>query len=91
MSERSDTLLRYAEVSSLGFGGLLLTLHISDPELCAELEEYEEGRERHDFAVSALKIGTLALRHAKGRIDAERIREEGDRLVQNLALALSEH
>jgi hypothetical protein len=91
MSEGSDTLLRYAEVNSLGFGGLLLTLHISDPELCAELEEYEEGRERHDFAVSALKIGTLALRHAKGRIDAERIREEGDRLVQNLALALSEH
>lgn len=40
MSERSDTLLRYAEVSSLGFGGLLLTLRISDPELRAELEEY---------------------------------------------------
>jgi hypothetical protein len=93
MNEGLQTLLDYAnaEASGLALGGLVLTLRIADPELCAELEEYEEGRARHDFAVSALKIGTLALRHAKGRIDAERIKKEGDRLLENLDSALAEH
>ena len=64
MSEGLQTLLHYAECQSERprVAGLVLTLHISDPELCAELEEHEEGRPRHDFAVSALKIGTMALR-----------------------------
>jgi hypothetical protein len=93
MDEGLHTLLEHANAKAGGLdpAGLILTLHISDPELCAELEEHEEGRPRHDFAVSALKIGTLALRHAKGRIDAERIREEGERLLENLGSALAEH
>ena len=71
--------------------GISLTLHVSDPETCAELEEHAEGRPRHNFAVSALKIGVLALRHARGRIDTDRIREEGDRLVEKLGSALADH
>jgi gas vesicle protein len=93
MSEGLQALHHYAaEATAFGkVGGLILNLHISDPELCAELEEYEEGRARHEFALSALKIGTLALRHANGRIDAERIRKEGDRLLEQLGSALTEH
>ncbi len=93
MSEGLEALrLCAAEANALGkMGGLILTLHISDPELCAELEEYDEGPARHDFALSALKIGTLALRSANGRVDAERIRKEGDRLLENLGSALAEH
>ena len=34
-----------------------LHLHIDDRELCEELSGYAEGRERHDFAVSAMRIG----------------------------------
>lgn len=70
---------------------LVLTLQITDRELCAELEQYEEGQPREAFALAALKIGVLALRHARGRIDVERIRDEGDRLLASLAEKLSTH
>lgn len=93
MDEGRHPLLQYrgVRVDAPDPSGLVLTLQIADAELCAELEELEEGLPRHDFAVSALKIGTLALRHARGRIDAERIREEGDRLIDGLAAKLTEH
>lgn len=93
MSEGLQTLLQYAEAkaSAPDPAGLVITLHVFDAEVCAELEEHQEGRPRHDFAVNALKIGAMALRHARGRVDGERIREEGDRLLENLAAALTEH
>ena len=68
-----------------------LHLHIDDRELCEELSSYADGRERHDFAVSAMRIGAIALRQAQGRIDAEQVRQEGDRFVENLGHALSMH
>jgi hypothetical protein len=61
---------------------LEISLHVTDPELCDELEAYPEGRARHDFAIGALKIGALALRHARTRIDVENIRNGGDRLLE---------
>ena len=54
-----------------GSGYMELNLQVSDPELVEALSEREEGSERHDFAVSALKIGAIALRQAQGRIDAD--------------------
>ncbi len=78
--------------TSDGGGALMeLSLHIADPELYGVLSEYGEGRERHDFAVSALKIGAIALRQAQGRIDAERVRQEGDRFIENMGHALELH
>lgn len=68
-----------------------VTLHISDAEVICELEGHTEGRDRHDYAAGALKIGTLALRHAQGRIDADRVRTEGERLMTDLDRALHEH
>jgi hypothetical protein len=50
-----------------------------------------DGRARHDFAIGALKIGALALRHARTRIDVENIRNEGDRLLEELRQALDGH
>jgi hypothetical protein len=70
---------------------LVLTLAIDDADLRQELLQYEEGAERDAFAVSALKIGILALRSARGRIDAERVREEGDRLLAALSQTLGQH
>ena len=74
-----------------GSGYMELNLQVSDPELVEALSEREEGSERHDFAVSALKIGAIALRQAQGRIDAERIRQEGDRFIENMKRDLEEH
>ena len=74
-----------------GAGVMELTLHISDPELRETLAEYADVSSRRDFALSALKIGAIALQQARGRIDAERVRQEGDRIIENMKSALTQH
>ncbi len=68
---------------------ITLNLTIFDFELCAELAQRSEGEDRDNFAVTAMKIGSLALRQAQGRIDADRVRAEGDRLIENMSEALN--
>jgi hypothetical protein len=70
---------------------LELTLRIEDPEVVEALTEAPDGRARHDLAVQALRIGVLALSQARGRIDADAVRREGDRVVAQLAAQLREH
>ena len=67
-----------------------LTLTVSNLDLCAELAERPEGEQRNEFAITAMKIGSLALRQAQGRIDADRVRAEGERLIENMISALDE-
>ena len=55
---------------------LILELNITDPELIAELEQFAEPAERDEFALKALKIGVLALKQARGQIDADMVRRE---------------
>ena len=74
-----------------GSGYMELNLRVSDPELVEALSEREEGSERHEFAVSALKIGAIALRQAQGNIDADSIRKEGIRIVENVENRLENH
>ena len=74
-----------------GDGHYELRLHVTDLEVLDALAEREEGTARHDFALAALKIGVVALRQAQGRIDAERIQQEGDRLIENMKRDLDEH
>ena len=68
-----------------------LNLLIDDGDLCGELEAYPEGQEREEFAISAMKIGVIALRQAQGRIDVDRVRQEGERFVHNLGIALENY
>lgn len=68
-----------------------LHLRISDSDLVAELSAYEEGKDREEFAISALKIGTIALRQAQGRIDADTVRDEGKRFIESMSRALDKH
>ncbi len=68
-----------------------LNLIVGDPDLVAELCAYPEGTARDEFALNALRIGMRALRQARGQIDVERIRREGDRLVENLGTRLGDH
>ena len=72
-------------------GTLELNLHISDMETCMALSEYEDDQERHDFAVSALRIGVIALRQVQGQIDADKVRQEGERIIVELGHELSTH
>ncbi len=78
-------------VSSNGSASVELYLQIDDGDLCSELAAYPEGEEREEFAISAMRIGVIALRQAQGRIDADRVRQEGERFVDNMRVALETH
>jgi hypothetical protein len=68
-----------------------ITLKISDPDQIGELIAHEEGLARAEFAQNALKIGLLALRQARGQIDVENVRREGERLLEKLSHQLHQH
>lgn len=68
-----------------------LTLSVIDPEVSVELLRHPEGQAREHYALSALRLGVLALRQASGSIDGERIRAEGERLVADVRALLAEH
>jgi hypothetical protein len=64
-------------------------LAISDPEVLLAASEYQEGRPRTDFIQTALKIGVLSLRAARGVVDGDAIRKEGDQLLDKLSERLN--
>ena len=68
-----------------------LEITIDDPLLVPELLAYAPGPERNQYALTALRIGVLALKQAQGRLDADVIRNEGDRLLQTLEQRLVHH
>jgi len=70
---------------------LHLELVIEEQELIEILQDKAPGRVRTAYAHAALKIGLLALEQANSRIDAERIRDEGVRLVENFSTAMQSH
>lgn len=61
-----------------------LSLTVTDAEVIEELAPVDDEAERQDLANTALRVGMLAFRKARGEIDAHRIRHEGDRLLQEL-------
>jgi hypothetical protein len=65
-----------------------LTLVVSDRETIAELLQRSDGRERDEYALAALRIGILSLKHARGQIDADAVRREGEKLLKDLKSAL---
>lgn len=67
-----------------------LALTVRDPETVLELWRREKGEKRDTFALSALKLGVMALRQATGAIDTSTVRNEGERLVSSMRDLLSE-
>lgn len=68
-----------------------LDLDVRDPEVVEALCALSPGPARDEFARTALRIGVLALGQAQGRIDAERLRREGETLLQGVGQALTAH
>jgi hypothetical protein len=68
-----------------------LRLQVTDPDVLQELRQRINQVERNTYALSALRVGVLALRQASGVVDVEQVRAEGERLVAGLRAALSEH
>jgi hypothetical protein len=73
-----------------GSRSVALALVVSDHDSVAELLQKSEGRERDEYALTALRIGLLSLKHARGQIDAEAVRHEGERLLLDLNHALEQ-
>ncbi len=70
---------------------LQLDLIVQDRDIIAALEHYPEGDERNQFAMEALKIGVLALRHVGGQASADLIQRESTRLVKDMQQTLQQH
>lgn len=68
-----------------------LELLVDDPLLVQELMAYAEGPERSEYALTALRIGVLALKQAQGRLDADVVRGEGERILTALEHRLAQH
>lgn len=51
----------------------------------------QPSEQREAFALQALRIGVLALRQARGRVDADLIRQETQRMLSGLESQLSAH
>lgn len=70
---------------------LPLELTVTDPEVIVELVQRPEGRHREDYALSALRLGVLALKQARGQVDAQTLKLEGERLLGEVGKALTDH
>jgi hypothetical protein len=76
---------------SRGLPELTLELRVRDPELVDELSAILDPRERETFALAALRVGVLALRSARGQVDAQTVRGEVERLLAELRKGLDQH
>ncbi len=70
-------------------GLLNLHLQIDDPVVLEALRAAPEGLERDRFAIQALRIGVMAIKSAAGQIDTDSIRNEGNRLIEELTKMVS--
>lgn len=70
---------------------LPIEVTVTDPDVIRELWAKAEGRQRDEFVLTALRLGTIALRQARGEIDADSIRREGERLMAQVGEALNSH
>jgi hypothetical protein len=68
-----------------------IDLFVTDPTSVRELNVRNAGRDRDEYADSALRIGLLSLKHARGQIDADAVKHEGDRLLRDMGKSLESY
>lgn len=81
--EKSHGLSASQAVHATGLA-LDLRLRVNDAEVVEALSAISDVRQRDEYALAALKVGVLALKQARGTVDAQTIRNEGERLVTDL-------
>lgn len=67
----------------------IITFAVSDPEVLIAISEYPDGTARTNFIVTALKVGVLSLKAARGTLDSETLRREGNRVMEELGNRLN--
>ena len=70
---------------------LNITLDITDTEIINHLNSFKTDGEKENYAIEALKIGILALKHAGTKIDTSNLRNEGDHILNQLSKNLESH
>jgi hypothetical protein len=70
---------------------IYLHLPVTDAETVAALLEVADGRDRQELALTALKIGILSLKAARGTVDGAAIRQESDRWMGALEERMVKH
>jgi hypothetical protein len=68
-----------------------LNLEIDDPIVIEALRSYPAGLARARFVEQALRIGVMAINSANGQIDTDAVRNEGDRLIEELTRLIDTH
>ena len=71
-------------LQGVGSDAMDLNLRIVDREVVEVLEQFEDPRLQHEYALRALRIGVLALQKASGQLDVEAIKREGEQVVKQL-------
>lgn len=79
-----------AEPNSILDSLMLLSVEVADPEVTAELEKYPDGPERQRYALGALRVGVLAVRQARGELDASTLRNAGQEVLGGLERLFAE-
>jgi hypothetical protein len=70
---------------------LPLEITVTDPEVIADLFLRSEGRDRDDYALSALRLGVLAIKQARGQVDVQALKRASDLLLKDLGHSLETH
>ncbi|MBI5270760.1 MAG: hypothetical protein HY856_13895 [Burkholderiales bacterium] len=86
---QSTSVTTGAQQASPSFEPTIVTFAVSDPEVLLALSEYQDGSARTNFLVTALKVGVLALKAARGTLDSDTLRREGDRVMEELGTRLN--
>jgi hemerythrin-like domain-containing protein len=68
-----------------------IDLDVTDADSVRELTNRQKGRERDEYTLCALRIGILSLKHARGQIDADAVKREGDRLLEDLGTSFESY
>ena len=67
----------------------IVTFGVSDPEVLLALAEYTDQSARSQFLNTALKVGVLSLRAARGTLDSDTLQREADRVMDELGSKLN--
>jgi hypothetical protein len=77
------------EAKSTDHSPIFVTMALTDAEVIAAVSEFPVGPARNEFVSACVKVGVLALRAARGVVDGDTIRNEGNRLVDQLTERLT--
>jgi hypothetical protein len=68
-----------------------LGLVVRDRDVLEYLNRFAEGDQRDRAALAALRVGVLAIMQAGGTVDAQAVRNEGERLIAGVKTELEKH